>query len=607
MSNPWAEAKKGEAWKATLESLQDIEQRQGKLYQKYRKLGYLYDPRRPGAIQPTRKREAIPSFNVIATSVDSVHSSLASQPVRARIITDGAEWAEQRKAKQLQKYSDALAKRFFVQKQAKRAVFASALKGLGLVKVTAGCNPEIAIEPVQPDDIFVDDEETANCQTRRMQHRYLVDVDELAAKYPDCDSQIRAAKGKAYSVAKTWNKPRQPPNQVVVIESWCLPAGKKDKPGYKVGRHTVCIDGKDLLDDGYEKAHFPFALFRWSEGDGSSFFGIGGGERIVVHQAKLAKLDFCSDRQIENNARPVTYTTVAALAMMGRRTIHQTGQYVPTPDGSEPKTVTPSSVSGEQLSYRERTKMEAFEEFGTSRQLINGGTPAGLESGVAVREARQNATGRFALQESDFEQLVLDIMWLVLDTCKDLGENAPSVKLTTFKGASKTLKWGDVDMVLVREQMEASSTIANTVAGRQALAGEMVQAGMISLEESRRLIDNPDVGKSLSVVTAAIESTERQIEEILDGEILMPTTDHPLKMVVWRFTQAILAAENDGAPEDAIERLRNFKLFASGILDEQEARKAAAMQPPPMPEQAAPSPMDPAAPIPEEMLPMSAP
>lgn len=590
----WTDAKKGEVYKAASNAVKDIENRQGAMYRKFQKLAHMYDPRQSSQTGPTRRREAIPSFNVIATSVDSVHASLASQPVRSRIVTDGAEWSEQRRAKQLQKYADCLGKRLRVPTQAKRVVFASSLKGLGLAKVTGSRFGDITVEPTQPDNIFVDDDETDNCENSKLHHRYYVDANELEAEYPKQAKKIGQAKGAAFSVTRNWRKKRQPPNQVVVIESWSFPVGKQDEKGYKAGRHTVCIDGCDLLDEDYHKRHFPFALFRWTDGDGSSFFGTGGAERIALHQAKLAKIDYCTDRQIENNARPVTYTTIAALAAM-QRTINPTGQYVATADGSIPKTVTPPAVSPQQLQYREQIKQEAYEEFGTSRMLVSGDIPVGIESGVGVREASKTSTGRFALQEQDFEQLNLDITWLILDVCKDLGKDAPYVHHTTFKGAKKTLNWGDVDMELVREQMSAASSISKTPAGKASLAGEMVQLGMISLEESRRLLENPDVSRSLSLYTAASESVERKIEEMLDGEILMPTPHDPLKMEVLKFTMAIQAAENDGAPEDAIERLRNYKVFASDMLDKQEARQAAAMAPPP--EAAPPMPAEMAPPI----------
>lgn len=605
----WTEAKKGHVYERTSEDCRRIETKQSSLFRKFRQMVMLHNPRSFDTFGPYRKRSLIPSFNVVALNVDAVHASLASQLVRTRIITEGAEWSIQRQARMLQRYADSLSKRLCVQKEAKRVVWASALKGMAAAKVCANKAAQIKVQTVQPDDLFVDDDEVENCQTRRLHHRFYIDAGELCAEYPEHKDAIEAAKGNRFLSHRFEGKKRISQNQVVVVESWSLPVGREGHEGYKAGRHTVCIDGKDLLDEEWSKDFFPFAFFRWSEGDGSSFYGYGGAERIAHHQAKLAKLDMLGDRQIENNARPVTYTTLANIGLLGQRKISSTGQYIPTADGQAPQTVTGPSISPEQLSYRQQVKMEAFESFGNSRDLVNGSVPNQLESGVAVREARQTSTGRWALQEQDFEQLILDIMWLVLNTCRDLGKDAPVVIHRTLKGRNKKLSWKKVDMELVRDQMEAASAIARTPAARQSMAAELVQTGMISMEESRRLLRNPDLDHALSMWTAEYENIERQIEETLDGEIYMPTTHHPLKLGIRRFSQAILVAENDGAPEDAIERLRNWKAFAVGLLEEQE-RKAAneqAMQMPPQaPPEQAPAGLDPLAEIPPDALPLPA-
>lgn len=602
----WTDAEKGKVYEKTSADCLRIENKQSALFRKFRQMVALHNPRSFDSYGPYRKRTMIPSFNLVALNVDSVHSSLASQPVRTRIITEGAEWSIQRQARQLQRYSDSLYKRLSVQKHAKRVVWTSALKGLGIAKVSANAAHEIKVQSVQPDDIFVDDDEVDGCETKRLHHRYYIDAHDLIADYPKHSEEILKARGNRFLSRRYEGKKKLSENQVVVVESWALPCGsKKHKKSYRPGRHTVCIDGADLLDETYEKKHYPIAVFRWSEGDGSSFYGHGGAERVAHHQSKLAKLDFCNDRQIENNARPVTYTTLANIGLLGQRKIAATGQYIPTTDGKAPQTVTGPSVSGDQLSYRSQVKEEGFEAFGNSRQLIDGSVPNQLESGVAVREARQTATGKWALQEQDFEQLCMDIMWLVFDTCRDLGKNAPEVMHTTFKRSKKKLRWAAVDMELVRDQIAAASPIAQTPAARQSMATELLQAGAIGLDESRRLINNPDIGRTSSIWTAAIESVERQIEEILDGEIIMPTSHTPFKLAIWRFTQAILAAENDGAPEDAIERLRNYNRFAIDLLKDKEekamAQQAALAAPPPG---AAPSGLDPTAAPPPDVMPI---
>src|SRR5690606_36540516 len=111
-----------------------------------------------------------------------------------------------------------------------------------------------------------------------------------------------------------------------------------------------------------------------------------------------------------------------------------------------------------------------------------------------------------------------------------------------------------------------------------------------------------------SLCTSALESMDREIEEPLDGMQSLPTPYSPLKMGIWRFTAAMHLPANDGAPEDAIARLRAWITRAVWMLDRQEQKQAA--QAMPQPQMSAPMggqpPMagpDPSAPIDPALMP----
>lgn len=586
MSSRWSDADKSEAYRLICDAAGTIQGEQAAIYELFVKLACFYDPSKWSQWGMPVKH---PSFNLISTSVDAVFANIVNVPIRTRIIPDNAEWSEQRQARQLQRYVDQLGDTLNVHQSARRGVFSAALKGCGIVKVAPDIWDRIRVENIEPDDILVDNRKVRNCQTRELIQRVYFDAEELKAKFPKHADAIDAAKGTTDRIRYYGDASD---DEVQAYEAWVLPFGKKDSKGYKPGRHVLCVDGADLIDEPYEKEHFPFARFVWSEGNGDNWYGIGGAERIVPHQSRLSRMDYFSGIQLQKNANPVTYINAADFSQIKRVSVQKTGQYVPI-TGSPPVTIAHQAISGEQLQYRQRIIQEAQDEFGVSRMMTAGIIPGGLESGIAVREARQTATGRFAIQEADFETFCLDISFLVLEACKDLGDKAPEVKHVSTKGAKNKLVWSKVKMDVVRSQMSAASSIARTAAGRTQFAIDLAQAGVVSQDEARRLMDSPDIGRSLSLYTAALESVERQIEEILDGSIIMPTPYSALKMGVWRFTAAIQLAENDGAPEDAIERLRTWITTAIWQLDRKERKEAeqAAMAAPPP--QMAPGPMGP--------------
>jgi hypothetical protein len=144
-------------------------------------------------------------------------------------------------------------------------------------------------------------------------------------------------------------------------------------------------------------------------------------------------------------------------------------------------------------------------------------------------------------------------------------------------------------MTEVRAQMTTASALAKTPAGRIAFAGELAGQGLITSDEYRTILDHPDVDGVLSLYVAAYEDVERCIEEIFEGATLTPEPYQNLKMIVWRGQHHYLKAQNEGAPEEDLERLRQWVVIAAHMLSLAEPANE-------MPQPGAPPVMAPAAP-----------
>lgn len=571
----WQNADKGEVNTKVILYVSEVERNQSDLYNRFAKLAWLYDSYSKTYEGDRRSKQELVSENVIASNVDTVASAISVTKVRPRFMTDGGDWSTQRRARQLEIYAGQLVKKLKVHKQARRGFKEGALKGTGLVKVFADKYKRIRVERVLIDDIIVDNVEARLAEPQQMHHRRFVNREVLINQFPQHKEAIRASYGSlAMESQRMWADYRPVEHtEVVVIESWYLPLGVKGQEGYKPGRHCITMIGTDLHDEEWNKDHFPFAVFKWNERP-QGWYGIGGAERIAGHQRELNKNNWQIDRQIQQLALPTTYIRPAD-AKLSIQTVNRAGTFVVIND-EYPKTIIPNAVSAEQYARRETIKASAYEEFGVSRMAASAAKPAGLDSGVALREYRDQTTQRFATQEQDFEEYVLGVVVLIIEVCKELGDDAPEiVRMSRF--GPRNIKWADVDMGEVEVQIEAASQLAKTPAGRTALAMEMAQAGLISKDMAMRDMEHPDMVQTMSIYTAGIENLERIIEEILDGATLVPEPTQPLKLGVWRFTAAINQAENNGAPEDVIERLRNWSNTAAWMLDEQESKVQMAM------------------------------
>jgi hypothetical protein len=588
-----------------------VERRQSRLFDKFLKLAALYDPQsiRSEAMGRHDASLGVVTENVIASNVDTVTAAIAATDVRARFMTDDADWTHQRMARHLEWYAEGLCALLNVDEKLRQAFKAAALKGTGLLQVYIDGLDELRVEQVQVDEIVIDEVECRDALPRQMHRRKSVDRDSLKAQFPKHAEAIdRAQVTSGTGGGRTWRmwagyRPLDH-NEIVVIESWRLPYGKQGKKGYLPGRHVISIDSASILDEPFHKPQFPFARIVWSEPVGG-WYGLSGAERIAGHQRALNKRNLQIDRQLDQGAFPTTYVRMAD-ANLSVKTTNRLGT-IAVVKGDIPTTVIPPAVSSETYQSREQLKASAFEEFGVSRMAAQSMKPAGLDSGVALREYRDQTTQRFSLQEKALERMKLDTVWLMLDCCKDLGADAPTVMRRT-KFGSKPIKWSAVDMGDVRISIAAASTIARTPAGRMQTVIEWAQAGVISQDEARRLMRHPDLERSMSIYTSALEDIEHTIEAIEDGEILMPEPYQNLKMGVWRCQMEYLKIRNDGAPEEILESLRQWITQAAYILSGSgapaPAMPAADAGAPPMPGEMPP--MDMAAEMPTGPAPEAA-
>jgi hypothetical protein len=581
----WYQAEKGEAHGPVFAFVARIENEQSDVYDRLMSLESLYDKHSPdGNLHERPAAQLLNDMaeNVVASNVDTTFASVATAEVRARFLTDGADWSTQRRAKKLEYYSEGLAKQLDVHRKCRLAFKESAKKGAGIVKVYGDRWDEIQIEHIAIEDVIVPDADSRSgappLQLHHVQRSY--DRERLKAEYPDFIEEIDASgrgalptysprDNTAMAIASANSK-------IAVIESIRLPIGKRPPKGqegakyrtakgarYIPGRRTITIANATLLDEEYHKPYHPVAMIAWSDRKGS-FYPISGVERIAGIQRALNKRNWIIERMLQQNAFLTTFVRPSDFNAAMKTT--EIGQVVAI-KGDYPETPVLPAVHPELYRSRIDLKQSASDQFGQSQARQRGEIPAGLETGAAVREATAAQTQRFAPQEADFERLVLDVVWLMIDACKELGKAAPTVLESRWQ---KPIRWSDVDLKQVKIQISAASTLPRSAAGREQTILEWAQAGVISTDTFRRLIEHPDLESEMSMYTSSLDSIDQQIEIILDGGTSTPEPFDNLKMIAWRGNGSYHNARISGAPEAVLEELRSYISLATYLADKAE-------------------------------------
>lgn len=564
----WYLAEEGEAHGPIFQYVAEVERAQFDVFDRFVKLEALYDPNSPAAAGVMHLSEMPGQVieNVIASCIDTVDAQISASEVRPRVMTDDGDFTTQQTAKRLGWYCEGLGKLFDVAVECEKAFRSGAKKGTGVVKVYEDAFGTPRVEYVPIDEIVVDDAECRNGGTPRQIHRRMPNVDRgaLKAMFPDHEEAIDDAQtGRAWSTRQWAGYRPLVDDDLVVIESHKLPIGVQGKPGYVPGRHTITVDGATLLDEPYHKTHLPYAVFTWVPRE-NSFYGISLIEGLAGSQRALNKRNLQIDRQLDQHAFPTTYVSMAD-AHLAVQTINRAGTIVPI-KGERPKTELPQAVGGEVYAHRAELKSGMYESSGVSRTTANAMKPAGIDSGVGLREYRDQTTQRFAKQEKGFERLVLQVYWLLIDVCKDLGEDAPVI-MKRARFGTKRVEWKHVDMGDVRVQLAAASTLSRTPSGRYQTALEWAQAGVITTDEWRKLTEHPDLDRILSLYTQGMESVEEDIEAILDGEYVTPEPFGNLALSARMGQMAYLKHRNlKNCPEEVLEGLRQYTVQALAMV-----------------------------------------
>jgi hypothetical protein len=568
----WFDATRGEVNRQALAYVRSVDAQQAHVYNKFIRCAALYDmPPRPRTagdfVESAITNGGRMHENVIASAVDTVSAQIATTDIRAVFDTDGADWSTQRKARHREWYSEQLGKLLDIPAKLQRAFKSgTAVKGTGAIKVYIDAFDQIRVDTVMVDDIVVDELECRNGPPRQMHYRTPLDKEELKAQFPSHAVEIDRAQSGTAQNPRLWAGYRLlERHEVMVLESWKLPIGTYGHERYKPGRHTIVIDGCDLLDEEYDDAWFPIITFRWEEPT-QGWYGIGLVERNAGLQRALNRRNLQIERQNDQGAFPTTWIHRSDAALRNQAVTQNAIGTVAMYGGAQPPTtVIPQAVSQQTYMDADRLGSKIFENTGISRMAAQSVKPAGIETGVALREYRDQTTQRFARQEKGYERFYLDVMVLVLDCCRKLGTKAPRVMKRTRFGSRK-LSWTDVDMTDVRIQIGAASTVSRSRAGRLQSVVEWAQAGIISQDTARRLLNHPDLEREMSLYTAAIENVEACLEEIADGAVVMPEPFMNLKLLVWRAQQQYLNWSADGAPEEILENLRTLIVQAAWMV-----------------------------------------
>lgn len=222
--------------------------------------------------------------------------------------------------------------------------------------------------------------------------------------------------------------------------------------------------------------------------------------------------------------------------------------------------------------------------------------PEGLDSGEAQRVYQDINSERFAALEKRYSNFYVDLAYQIIELATEITEKQQKIDPTfnyetvfvDRKKGQKTIDLPDLELLDDPFVIQAytESSLPKDPAGRLQKVTEMIQSGMIDIQEGRRLLDFPDLGQMETLANAAEERIYMQLDEIVEsGSYEPPDQFMPIPKCEQIVTQYINLYATCKLEERKMQKFRDW-------FTELQNLKAMATPPPmaqPMP-QAAPQP-----------------
>ena len=537
-----------------------------------------------------------PTFNLIQSCTDTLVSRLSQSRPAPVFLTDNADYKTRHLAQQMNSFILGEFYQVKAYEKATKALRDCIVMGTGILKVYEGDDGKVAVDRVLETDLFVDDNDALNGEPNQLYQLKLMDRDKLI-------TQNYAERGIIEKTPNSFpdNSPdsgRTTSDQVMVVEGWKLPSGSDpEAKGYVPGRHTIATVNGIICDEEYNKPKFPFVFINYSD-PFLGFFGQGLATQLFGTQLTL-------NRILWTIAKAITLIGVPRIFQEQNSKINKAAHnnelgVIVTYTGVKPDYVVAPCNAPELYAERDKLISYGYQQCGVSAMQASSQKPEGLDSGEAIRSYDQISTDRFAELSRKYDNLFIDLAYLITDQAIDIAKRDGKYQ-TVYPNKDGTKEIDLPRMTFLQDpfviQCFNASSLPRDPAGRVAKVTEMVQAGMITLKEGRRLIDYPDLEQNEKLANASEERIFQCLDNIVEtGKYTPPDMFMDLALaqeLTVQYINLYLAAKLE---ENKAQMLRDFFTQIQTLMQAGQPQPAPQPQAPPPQAQAAPQPVSPLVP-----------
>jgi hypothetical protein len=515
------------------------------------------------------------SENIMVTVVDTLTAQIGKNRPKATPVSRGASWNVRRQAKKLDKFLYGEFLRNRVYDKGKKVFRNACIFSFGCAHVSIDQDNDdegeksyrVNVESVFPDEILVDNLEVA--ATGKIQHIYrrrVLPKSTVAAMFNvderEFDKDVSYVNYRSIGAG-----------YVVVVEGWSLPKGKTP------GRYVCATPSRLLKDEPWDESWVPFVFYQVPT---SGFYCPSAVEQALNYQIRLNEInDVIRDAQ-DLMSRPRIFIQEGSR-VNPMELDNRIGRIIKYTGGQPPTAATWNAVSAELYNERDRQYSQCLAQFGLNQLSASGQLPgsARLDSSAGMREYNNIQDDRLSDSAQRFERFYLDLAEMMIKVLHCGAESRRVCKTTWYSGGKRSriesINWAEIDLddSAYTLQLEASSIFNMTPAAARDSAERDLAMGLITAEEYRELISNPDIESFTSLQTAAKEDLNRVQEKLENGVYEEPDGVQDLVGGITQMQMAYLNLKryegDDGesdVPPEVFAVFLDWLVAAQSVLDQ---------------------------------------
>jgi hypothetical protein len=185
--------------------------------------------------------------------------------------------------------------------------------------------------------------------------------------------------------------------------------------------------------------------------------------------------------------------------------------------------------------------------------------------------------GRSVIEDRNGERWVIDIAKLMIFEIKSLVEKQGSYKTKyNNKYVTEDIDWADLvdDLENYTISIFPVSMLAKTPSAKYEQLQEMFNQGLISAEQFRRLYDIPDLEAENNLNMSSEEIILKDLDSmVLDGKQRAPEPFDNAYIAKDLAVKFYNLCRVNSVPEDRLKLLRNYIVYCTQRIDQQEAKQ----------------------------------